>query len=65
MWKELAEDKKLKYVNLSVKDKKRYKKEMDEMKTKGYFTNKDGVKSTETLTSGAFKFMEKYYSFMP
>ena len=38
---------------------------MNELKTKGYFTNEYGIKSTETIKSGAYAFMQKYYSFMP
>lgn len=35
------------YFDASNKDKTRYEREMNQLEQKGYFVNKDGVKSTD------------------
>lgn len=46
-WKALTDDQKKEYDKYIEEDRKRYVKEMEQLKTKGYFINSDGVKSTD------------------
>lgn len=46
-WNELGSKLKAKYEKLASDDKERYHRELDQLQTLGYFTNSDGVKSTE------------------
>jgi len=45
-WNALDETQKQKYIDLNKKDKERYERELSELRSKGFFTNQDGVKST-------------------
>ena len=45
-WKLMTDQQKQKYEKLSLQDKARYQKETDMLEAKGYFINKEGVKST-------------------
>ena len=47
LWNALDDRQKEPFVKLSTQDELRYQKEMKELETKGYFINKDGVKSTD------------------
>ena len=47
VWKSLDEKQKLKYNKMNEDDKKRYEKEMNDIKTKGFFITKDGKNSRE------------------
>lgn len=46
-WKALTDDEKKEYDKYIEEDRERYEKEMEQLRTKGYFINKDGVKSTD------------------
>lgn len=46
-WKEMDDAAKAPYVTKNQLDKERFEKQMAEWKEKGYYTNEDGVKSTE------------------
>lgn len=46
-WKALTDEEKKEYLKYVEEDRKRYDKEMQQLKTKGYFVNSDGVKSTD------------------
>jgi hypothetical protein len=46
-WKLLSLEEKQTYVDKAELDKKRYQREMEEFRLKGYFVNKEGVKSTD------------------
>jgi hypothetical protein len=48
-WKLMTDQAKQKYHKLAEQDKLRHHKECEELKSKGYFINKDGVKSTDML----------------
>jgi hypothetical protein len=56
-WSQLKENEKIKWVNLANKDKIRHEKELSQLQTKGYFTNSDGVKSTDIMQK-KFKYPE-------
>lgn len=45
----MAADQKNLYVLQSQEDAKRYEKEMNELKTQGFFTDQDGIKSTDKV----------------
>jgi hypothetical protein len=47
MWSKLSEKSKKPYDDMATKDHSRYEKEVDQLRTKGYFINIDGVKSTD------------------
>lgn len=46
-WKTLKEDEKAPFVKQAQNDEQRYQKQLQELKTKGYFTMADGTKSTD------------------
>ena len=46
-WGQMDDKDKAKYNDQSIQDKARYAKELDQLMTKGFFTNADGVKSTD------------------
>lgn len=48
-WKLLTDAGKAKYVKMADQDKLRFEKEMNELNSKGYFVNSDGIKSTDIL----------------
>lgn len=45
----MTDSKKTKYVKMHEQDVKRHEKEMKELDTKGYFTNSEGIKSTDIV----------------
>jgi len=47
LWKALDDAKKAPYEKKAKEDEERYQKQMKELETKGFFTNTDGVKSSE------------------
>ena len=54
-WSELSDAKKAKFNTMHEKDLAREKKERQQLETKGYFINKDGVKSTD-MVAKKFKY---------
>lgn len=56
-WNQLEDSEKTKWVNLSIKDKARHDKELNQLQTKGFFVNSDGVKSTD-IVQKKFKYPE-------
>ena len=46
-WGGLTDKQKKKYESLAAKDKERHEAEFNQLKTKGFFINKDGVKSID------------------
>jgi len=56
-WKNLSDSQRKKYDDLNKQDIKRHEKELKQLETKGYFVNKDGVKSTDMLKP-KFKYPE-------
>ena len=46
-WGTLSKSKKAKYEKQAIADKQRHQKEVHQLETKGFFVNKDGVKSCE------------------
>lgn len=49
MWDQLTDAQKKKYDKLFETDKARYAKEVDHLRTHGYFINSEGVKSTDLV----------------
>lgn len=48
-WKNLTYEQRSKYEKLSVVDQQRYNKQLDDLRKNGFFTNEDGVKSTDMV----------------
>lgn len=46
-WNKLSDKQKVPFEKKNEKDKVRYQEEMDQLMTKGFFINQDGVKSTD------------------
>ena len=55
-WKKLTDSQKKPFEDASAKDAKRHEREMKQFTKLGYFTNSDGIKSTDAdLTTRSFK----------
>ena len=56
IWKTLKDNQKAKYEKMAKADEERYKKQLEELEKKGYFTNADGTKSTDMQLDPKKKF---------
>jgi len=55
-WKLMSDDDKKPYVAMKLKDEDRYKRQMTELNSKGYYTTEDGKKSTDLPMNPRLKY---------